>query len=322
MKHRLEVDLNATITRGNNGTLRVINFSDNSSATPNAASAEFVTPGVNAYPIVIASGDSIDFPIRFQPTSFGNKTALITTLPNNPGGARALNVSGKAAPPRLVSAIADNGDFGNTSDGDFTDRMLTLSNRAHCPLTIHSIASTSTEFVLPSVLSFPIMIGAGDSLQIPIRFQPSGIGTKGGILKINSDDPLGPKTIRVSGTVPSGRISITGSTCIGGVKALCVGERTLTLANVGHCPLQVAHVGLVRPNKYWKLINNPFPATLQPGTSLDILVRYKAEEKCPRAQEIVINTDDPENPKITLDLLAYTLWEQAPGKVCGESGCS
>jgi hypothetical protein len=271
---------------------------------------------------VITSGDNIDIPIRFQPTSFGNKTALITVLSNNPAGARILNVSSKAAPPRLVSAIADNGDFGNTYIGNFTERMLTLCNSAPCPLTIHSITSSSAEFILPSNPSFPIMIGAGDSIQIPIRFQPSDYGTKGGILKINSDDPLGPKTIRVSGTAPSGRISITGSTCIGGVKACCTGERTLTLANVGHCPLHVAHVGLVRPSKYWKLINNPFPATLQPGASLDVLIRYKAKEKCLRAQEIVINTDDPENPKITLDLLAYTLWEHAPSQVCDECGCS
>jgi Abnormal spindle-like microcephaly-assoc'd, ASPM-SPD-2-Hydin len=287
-----------------------------------SSSGQFVAPDVNAYPIVIASGDSIDIPIRFQPTSFGNKTALITVSSNDPGGARMLRVSGEAAPPRLVSAIADNGDFGKTCVGDFTDRMLTLSNSAHCPLTIQSIASSSAEFILPSVQSFPIVIGAGDNLQIPIRFQPSGFGNKAGTVTITSDDPEGPKTIRVTGTAPSGRLSITGSTCIGGVKACCVGERTLTLANVGHCPLHVAHVGFVRQSKYWKLVNNPFPATLHLGASLDILIRYKAEEKCPRAQGLVIKSDDPECPEKTLDLLAYTVWEKAGSRDCAKCGCT
>ncbi|MET0054800.1 MAG: choice-of-anchor D domain-containing protein, partial [Candidatus Thiodiazotropha sp. 6PLUC10] len=277
---------------------------------------------VIAYPIVIASGDSIDLPIRFQPTSFGNKAGLIRVFSNDPDGVRVLNVSGKAAPPRLVSAIADNGDFGNTCIGDFTDRILTLSNSAHCPLTIQSIASSSAEFVLPNVQSYPIIIGAGDSLQLPIRLQPSDFGAKTGTLTINSDDPQGPKKIKVTGTAPPGRLSITGSTCIGGVKACCVGEQILTLTNTGHCQLQITHVGLARQSKYWKLVNNPFPATLQPGASLDILIRYKAEEKCPRAQGLVIKSDDPQNPKTTLDLLAYTVWEKAPRKDCDECGCS
>jgi HYDIN/CFA65/VesB family protein len=307
-------DMILTLSNSGFGMLSITNIVSNS--------GEFVAPGVNSYPIVIASGDSIDIPIRFQPTSFGNKTALITVSSNDPGRARVLRVSGEAAAPRLVSVIADNGDFGKICVGDFTDRMLTISNSACCPLTIQSIASSSAEFVLPSVLTFPIVIGAGDSLQIPIRFQPSGFGNKAGTIIITSDDPQGPKTIRVTGTAPPGRLSITGSTCIGGVKACCVGERTLTLANVGHCPLHVAHVGLVRQSKYWKLVNNPFPATLQPGASLDILIRYKAEEKCPRAQGLVIKTDDPENAEKALDLLAYTVWEKAPSKNCGECGCS
>ncbi|MET0123418.1 MAG: choice-of-anchor D domain-containing protein [Candidatus Thiodiazotropha sp. 6PLUC9] len=307
-------DMMLTLSNSGFGMLSITNIVSNS--------GEFIAPGVIAYPIVIASGDSIDLPIRFQPTSFGNKAGLIRVFSNDPDGVRVLNVSGKAAPPRLVSAIADNGDFGNTCIGDFTDRILTLSNSAHCPLTIQSIASSSAEFVLPNVQSYPIIIGAGDSLQLPIRLQPSDFGAKTGTLTINSDDPQGPKKIKVTGTAPPGRLSITGSTCIGGVKACCVGEQILTLTNTGHCQLQITHVGLARQSKYWKLVNNPFPATLQPGASLDILIRYKAEEKCPRAQGLVIKSDDPQNPKTTLDLLAYTVWEKAPRKDCDECGCS
>ncbi|RLW51628.1 MAG: hypothetical protein B6D69_08065, partial [gamma proteobacterium symbiont of Stewartia floridana] len=306
-------DMILTLSNSGFGMLSITNIVSNS--------GEFIAPGVGSYPIVIDSGDSIDIPIRFQPTSFGNKTALIRVFSNDPDGIRVLNVSGKAEPPRLVSVIANNGDFGKTCVGDFSDRMLTLSNSGRCPLTIQSIESSSTDFVLPSVLSLPIMIGAGDSVQIPIRFQPSDFGVKAGILKLKSDDPQGTKTIRVSGTAPSGRLSISGSTCIGGVKACCVGERILTLANVGHCPLNVANVGLARQSKYWKLVNNPFPATLQPGASLDLLIRYKAEEKCPRAQGLVIKSDDPESRKLTLDLLAYTVWEKTSGKACGDCGC-
>jgi hypothetical protein len=202
-----------TLSNSGFGMLSITNITSNS--------GEFLAPGVDVYPIVIESGDSIDIPLRFQPSSFGNKAALIRVFSNDPGGVRVLNVSGQAAPPRLVSVIANDGDFGNACVGDFTDRMLTLSNSARCPLTIQNIASSSAEFVLPSVQSFPIIIGAGDSLQIPIRFQPTSFGSKAALISINSDDPQAPMTICVSGTAPSGQLAITGSTCIGGVKACC-----------------------------------------------------------------------------------------------------
>ncbi len=316
---------NACVGTNRDVTLTLSNSGFNTLSITNilSSSAEFLVPDVQAYPIIIGSGDSIDVTLRFRPTSFGNKSATITVLSNDPGGARVLNISGEAAAPRLVSIIADNGDFGDTCVGDVTDRMVTLSNSARCPLTISNIVSSSAEFVVPQVISFPIIVGAGDSVQVPIRFQPTSLGAKAGTLTISSDDPAGAKTIRVSGTAPSGELTVTGSTCIGGVKACCVGERVLTLSNTGPCPLHIQHVGLQRSSKYWKLVNNPFPATLAPGAALDLLIRYKGEEKCPRAQAVVIKSDDPACPERVLDLLAYTVWQPRSGKGCdcGKPGC-
>ena len=72
-------------------------------------------------------------------------------------------------------------------------------------------------------------------------------------------------------------------------------------------------VAFKRKNLHWKLVNNPFPATLHPGSCLGLLLRYKATEKCPRACELVITSDDPATPVKTLDVMAYTIW--------GECGC-
>jgi hypothetical protein len=82
---------------------------------------------------------------------------------------------------------------------------------------------------------------------------------------ITSDDPAGAKNVPVSGNVPSGKLVVTGSTCIGGVKACCLGERTISICNVGDCKLNVTSVAFKRKSKHWKLINNPFPAMLLPA---------------------------------------------------------
>jgi len=282
-----------------------------------SSSGEFLVPSVLSYPLTIEAGASLLVPIRFQPASLGSKSATITVTSDDPGGAKTVAVSGAAKPPRLAVVIADAGSFGNACIGSHADEMLTLSNSGHCTLTITGITSSSAEFLVSDVLSYPLTIEAGGSLQIPIRFQPTSFGSKSATITVISDDPSGPRTVPVSGNAPSGTLAVTGSTCIGGVKECCLGERTIAICNVGECKLHVTSVAFKRKSRHWKLINNPFPATLHPGSCLSVLIRYKASERCPRACELVITSDDPMTPVKTLDVMAYTI----PNPCCCSNCC-
>ena len=285
------------------------------------SSAEFLVPSVLSYPITIGAGDAIEVPIRLEPTSAGPKAGTITMHSDDPNGPKSVAVSGSARTPRLVTLIANAGHFGNVCIGSFVDEMLILSNSGHCPLTITGITSSSAEFVVANILSYPLTVGAGDSVQVPMRFEPVSLGAKSATITIQSNDPDGDRKISVSGKVPSGKLAVTGSTCIGGVKACCLGERTIAICNVGDCRLNVTSVAFKRKSKYWKLINNPFPATLHAGACLSVLIRYKAEEKCPRCCELVITSDDPVTPVLTLDVMAYTVWSDCGCKQHGDDCC-
>lgn len=305
-------DMKLVLSNSGFGMLSVSNIT--------SSSGDFELPSVLDYPIAIASGDSIALPIRFNPSGFGPSFATLTVFSDDPEGTKQVRVSGTSKPPRLVTIMADHGDFGSVCRKTFRDLVLTLNNSGPCKLRISSIASSSADFVVADVVTYPIVVGAGDSVQVPIRFAPNTLGAKSGIITVQSDDPTGDKTVAVSGKVPAGKLKVTGSTCIGGVKACCVGERRITVCNAGKCTLKVSKVGLSRKSKYWKLVNNPFPAKLRPGACLDLLIRYKAGEKCPKCMELVIKTDDPKTPKRRLDLMAYTVW-QKPGRCKPDCGC-
>lgn len=293
-------DMGLVLSNGGFKALTVANIT--------SSSAEFLVPSVLSYPIIIEAGSSIEIPIRLQPNSFGPKAATITVFSDDPNGPKAVQVSGIAGAPRLSLMIADSGNFGDSCVGSFKDEDLTLNNSGDCTLTITDISSSSAEFLVPNVLTYPLTIEAGNSLQVPIRFQPTSFGMKGGTITVTSNDPSGKKSISVSGNAPSGKLTVTGSTCIGGVKAGCLGERTISICNTGECKLNVTSVAFKRESKYWKLVNNPFPATLHPGSCLSVLIRYKAMEKCPRCCELVIKSDDPVTPVKILDVMAYTVW--------------
>ena len=285
-----------------------------------SSSADFLVPSVLSYPLNIAPGSTLEIPIRFQPGSFGPKSATITVISNDPTSPKKVLVSGDAGTPRLAVVIPDSGNFGNVCIGSFADDSFILSNSGHCTLSVLNVTSSSAEFLVPTVLSYPLTIAAGVSLELTIRFQPTSFGAKSATLSVISDDPTGLRTVPLSGFAPSGKLAVTGSTSFGGVSACCCADRTLSICNTGDCALHVTSVRFKRKSSHWKLLNNPFPATLHTGSCLSVVIRYKATEKCPRSSELIIESDDPNTPVKTLEVLAYTVWDACGCRDCCE-GC-
>jgi hypothetical protein len=287
-------------------------------ASITSSSADFIVGEVLFYPLTIGAGDSLPIPIRFQPGSAGLKSATITVNSNDQTGPHTITVSGDGHTPRLSLMIADTGDFGKVCIGSFVDKPLTLINSGRCMLTVTNITSSDSEFLAPLVSAYPIAIAAGCALEAPIRFQPASFGLKAATITVSSDDPAGLRTMAVSGFAPSGKLTVTGSTSFGGVTACCCADRTISVCNVGACDLHVTNVRFKRKSHHWKLFHNPFPATLHAGSSLNVVIRYKATEKCPRSCELIIESDDPSTPVKTMEVLAYTIWDPCRCKDCCE----
>ena len=282
---------------------------------------DFEIPSVTSWPLAVSPGASIDVVIRFKPSAVGFESATITIFSNDLFNPTTLRVTGTGVAPRLVLGIADSGDFGNVCLGSFRDEPLLVNNGGQCTLLVNSITSSSAEFQVPEILSYPIAVGAGDSVSLPIRFRPTTLGPTpaGTVITVNSNDARGPQSIRVSGNAPAGKLVVTGSNFFGAVQACCSQERTLSICNVGDCKLFVSSVAFKRKNRHWKLINNPFPAPLHPGSCLAVVIRYTATERYPRPCELVITSDDPTDPVKILELLAATIWSDCGCKKCCDS---
>ncbi len=207
------VDEELTINNGGEGPLSITNIT--------SSSPEFLVPSVLSYPIKLGVGDSVNVAIRFEPTSVGTKSATITVFSDDPAGPHKVHVKGVAGAPRLSLVIVGGGDFGKVCVGSYADEPLVLNNSGRCPLTVSGISSSSGEFIVPEVLAFPLLIGPGDSLPVPIRFAPSSFGSKSTTITVTSNDPSGAHQVTFKGETPSGKLAVTGSLCFGGVKACC-----------------------------------------------------------------------------------------------------
>jgi hypothetical protein len=305
----LEQSSDCVLTINNSGFATLLIWSITSSLP------DFRVPNITSYPLAVAPGESIEVLIRFRPTVVGFETSTITVFSNDLFSPETVAVSGNGVTPRLVLGIADSGSFGDVCQGSFRDEPLLVNNGGPCTLLITNVTSSSAEFLLPEILSYPIAVAAGASVNLPVRFQPTALGPSVGAT-ITVDSSAGAQSVRVSGNAPAGKLTVTGSNFFGAVRACCTEERTISICNTGDCKLFVSDVSFRRKNKHWKLINNPFPATLHPGSFLAVVIRYKATERYPRPCELIITSDDPTEPVKIIELLAATIWSD-----CGCNKC-
>jgi photosystem II stability/assembly factor-like uncharacterized protein len=326
-----EVCLGQFVDRGlvlnNRGpcTLRITNITSSSPA--------FQAPGITAYPLVVAAGDSIELPIRFQPLARGAFAGTLRITSNDPTSPALVPVSGVAPSPRLVASLANTGNFGDTCLDSFHDEMLTLSNSDHCPLTVTAITSSSTDFIVPQIITAPFVIAPGGDLELTLRFQPSHFGPSAATITIVSDDPASPLLIAVHGNTPSGHLTLTGTTEFGGVHLGHRALQTLSVCNTGNCDLHVTRVAFLPPcpccaekrkpcgcrpgccchdKKHdgteehhhhcdqcclnFRIVTNPFPATVHPGSCLGVLIEYVPTCDSAACCELAIESDDPDSP--------------------------
>ena len=203
--------------------------------------------------------------------------------------------------------------------GHFTDLPLTLNNAGTCPLRVTAITSSSADFLVPSVVSYPLVVAAGGTTEVSIRFQPTGIGPHAGTIQVDSSDPAGPRLISVSGRTLAGQLAVSGSLHFGQVDC-GKAQRTLSVCNVGPCDLHVTSVAFKHPRKHFEIVSNPFPATLAPGSCLGVVVQYEASCE-PEPCELVITSDDPNRPIKVLDVVAFTCCRPCPPASCDERPC-
>jgi photosystem II stability/assembly factor-like uncharacterized protein len=281
-------------------------------------SPSFTVLGSPGTPLVIAPGDEVDFTVMYVPApGSGQETATIRIVSNDPAAPVVdLTATGAAGMGAVAAAIVNGADFGNVCVGSHADQPLTINNTGSCPLSVSDITLSDADFQAPQVLSYPLVVNSGGSVDVLIRFQPSSVGAKSGTITIFSDDPASPLSVNVSGEAPPGKLAVSGSTSFGGVNEGCCADRTLSICNVGECTLHVTSVHFKRKNHQWKLLHNPFPAGLRPGSCLPVVLQYRATERCSRSCELVIQSDDPETPDKIIDVLAYTIWDSCRREDC------
>ncbi len=149
------------------------------------AGSGFSMSGAPSLPFLVAPGNNVDFTVRFSPTGSGsysanlqmNNTSVILRATGLPGVSVSVNGNDLASGAQI--------DLGRTERDTGTTITVRLSNPGKDAANVQSIAVTGAGFSLSSVLTLPMVVGSGQTVDFVLAFNPTVSGIAQGSLTID-----------------------------------------------------------------------------------------------------------------------------------------
>jgi hypothetical protein len=263
-------------------------------------------------PSTLTAGASCTVGVTFTPAAAGNRTATVTIMDNAPGSPRSIALSGigltatqalEIDRKALVFPVESVGDTVNQPN----PQTVTLTNTGNLPVTISSIVSSSTDFVVAN--SCPLSPAtlppgpSGNTCTVSITFTPAKAGAASGTLTITDTAPGASPKVTMSGTGVTDvkTVAVTPATIafIPQVVGTSSGfTQTVTISNTGNTTITMTNATVTTG---YSLSNGCNNIVLSPATSCAIGIGFTpAQAKVLTGTLTITDTASPATQKIAL----------------------
>lgn len=263
---------------------------------------------VSLPPLVVAAGTSADVTVRFTPPTEGltsGRLVVESDDPAEPVVTTALSGTGTAGSPVADIDVSPlQLDFGAVPVGGSATMATTVTNVGSSDLTLTAATTTGEGFseVTPAL---PLTLGPGAGTGVSVQFDPASIGVFAGELSITSDDPDEPVvTVALSGTgdssSPEPELSVTPQSLdFGDVIVGASATSDVVVDNLGTSDLSITGITVTGPAFS---TSATAPASVAAGSSLTLPVIFAPGAEGLVAGELVISSDDADEPTVTIPL--------------------
>lgn len=283
----------------------------NSIILPDGFSLSYPPP----FPFQMNKGGQYIFTIRFQPSEDRIYAGNMIVLSNDPDeSAVSIFLSGIGIMRAEMEIESDLLNFGDVEVGDKKELPLLIFNRGNAELSLE-ISSVPENF---EVLHLQPILFPGEATTIVVEFTPSEEKEYIESLTIISSDPLKPqKSILLigKGIKRHPRISVSPSFInFGEVEKGETSVEKLRIKNSGDAPLSITTIAL--PEGYFFPSPPSFPVSITPGEEISLNVAFSPEEEGIYSGSMVINSNDEENPQISIPLIGAGVKREEGGCGC------
>ena len=218
--------------------------------------------------------------------------------------------------PDAVTSVTSSADFGTVPRGTTATRNVVISNSGAADLNVLNIRLATGSDPQYSLLNVPpttATIPPTDSVTLTLRFAPFATdgspGPYNATVVVDTDDPEpNGTTYNVSITGQAGIPTATLSASSINFGGVATDDRTspdsvsrsLTISNTGTADLTLQSV--VPTGDF--IVSSPvsLPATIAGGSSLTVSVIFNPSVPGPGTGTLAVNTDDPVNPALSVNL--------------------
>jgi|GEM_PF-1500815 len=300
--------LSVTITNTGSADLDV------TSIALGAGSADFaITSGPGS--IVLAPGTNVTVQATYSPSDEGADSGTLVIESDDtdePVVTVSLNGRGVPVPIAEIDVTPLALIYGDVFIGSSLSQTVTIDNVGTANLDITDIrlgAGSSLDFLITSGPSVPMSVAPGAYVTVGVTYSPSDEGADSGTLVIGSDDADEAVVIvSLNGNgvpTPVPEIDVTplslnyGDVFVGFVSVLSV-----SVTNTGSADLDVTGIALgMGSSGDFAVTSGPESIVLGPGANVTVWVTYSPLDEGPDSGTLVIESDDTDEPVVTVSLL-------------------
>ena len=269
-----------------------------------------------SFPLQISANDSETFTVRLQSPVGGSKSGAVSISSDDPDeNPYNFNLSGSvegAPEPNIAvervsgATVFPNGtvDLGNTLVNVPIEETFRIRNTGAATLSSINVSISGAGYSL--VQPPPSSLTAGNSGTFVVGFLSNTIGTKPGVVSIQSNAPINnPFNFNLTATVqqPTPEISVVG-TSNGGTLTLNsaqIGQlpvsRIITIQNTGTAVLQILNPNSIIPAGGCFTLTQPPSSTVAPNSSTSFTVNVNCQSVATHTTNVSIQNNDPnDNP--------------------------
>jgi cyclophilin family peptidyl-prolyl cis-trans isomerase len=332
-------------------TLRVTNNgnADLTFTAPTVPTGYMITSPADLSAVTVTPGNFVDIVVSSVATNTGGTTTGTLVLNSNDPDVAAFHIPltytvlSKQATVSYNSGSLTNGqssavNFGSSSAASFPVTLV-VKNTGNSTLTLSAPTLPAGYSI---VTGLPGTLAAGASANLVLGIDTTTVGTKAGMVVINSDDPVTPAfSFPVTATVSHAIIgvslldeTVSPATVVGPVSSnqstpidygfvdqnsVTPNSKTFRITNTGTTPLvlgtilEPAGFFVTSPDRTFHSSGPSTPpnlGTLAVGASVDVTITQRADTGGDKSGTLVFQSNDPNTPSFDLPLTGFTHYKK------------
>jgi len=235
-----------------------------------AGNSQFSVTGMKL-PLVIAAAQTVSVNVKFTPSKSAWVGGTITFTNTSSVSKLQLNVGGTGATSESLTLAPKSLSFGKVAVGSSATLSVVLTNAVSWKVTLSGAQASGDGFSV-SGAKFPVVLAAGKSVTLNVKFAPKDSGVAGGSIFVSGAAFNVPLTgTGTSSTTTTGKLSVSPTTMSFG--SVDVGSSTNLSAKLTATGASVTISSASSSNSQYTIAES-FPLTINAGQSLSVNVAF------------------------------------------------